>query len=327
MTPRVRDIVILGGGPTGLTAGIYAARANLKPLVIEGSQAGGQLMLTTMVENYPGFPEGILGPKLMQAMRAQAERAGTELLSEDAVGADFSHRPFMVRTQSGQEVIARAAIVATGASAKMLGLPSEERFLGRGVSTCATCDGFFFRGRDVMVIGGGDTALEETLYLANLARSVTVVHRRKELRASEVLQDRAFQHSKVQFIWDSEVTAILGNDQLTGVRLRNRLTGETTEHRTDGVFIAIGHKPSVDIFRGQLEMNAEGYLIVHERRMSSVEGVFVAGDVHDHVYRQAVTAAGFGAMAAIDAARWLQAAGDEPRATNRTVRTLVTAAT
>ncbi len=327
MTPRVRDIVILGGGPTGLTAGIYAARANLKPLVIEGSQAGGQLMLTTMVENYPGFPEGILGPKLMQAIRAQAERAGAELLSEDAVGADFSHRPFVVRTQSGQEVIARAVIVATGASAKMLGLPSEERFLGRGVSTCATCDGFFFRGRDVMVIGGGDTALEETLYLANLARSVTVVHRRNELRASKVLQDRAFQHSKVQFIWDSEVTAILGNDQVTGVRLRNRLTGETTEHSTDGVFIAIGHKPSVDIFRGQLQMNAEGYLIVHERRMSSVEGVFVAGDVHDHVYRQAVTAAGFGAMAAIDAARWLQAAGDEPRATNRTVRTLVTAAT
>ncbi len=327
MTPRVRDIVILGGGPTGLTAGIYAARANLKPLVIEGSQAGGQLMRTTMVENYPGFPEGILGPELMQAMRAQAERAGAELLSADAVGADFSHRPFVVRTQSGQEVIARAVIVATGASAKMLGLPSEERFLGRGVSTCATCDGFFFRGRDVMVIGGGDTALEETLYLANLARSVTVVHKRKELRASKVLQDRAFQHSKVQFIWNSEVTAILGNDQVTDVRLRNRLTGETTEHRTDGVFIAIGHKPSVDIFRGQLEMDADGYLIVHERRMSSVEGVFVAGDVHDHVYRQAVTAAGFGAMAAIDAVRWLEAAGDEPRATNRTVRTLVAAGT
>ncbi len=327
MKPSVQYIVILGGGPTGLTAGIYAARANLKPLVLEGSRAGGQLMLTTMVENYPGFPEGILGPELMQAMRAQAERAGTKLLSEDAVGADFSHRPFVIRTQSGQEVTARAVIVATGASAKMLGLPSEARFLGRGVSTCATCDGFFFRGRDVMVIGGGDTALEETLYLANLARSVTVVHRRNELRASKVLQDRAFQHSKVQFIWNSEVTEILGNDQVTGVRLRNRLTGETTEYRTDGVFIAIGHKPSVDVFRGQLEMNADGYLIVHERRMSSVEGVFVAGDVHDHVYRQAVTAAGFGAMAAIEAARWLQAAGDEPQETNQTARTLVTAAT
>ncbi len=324
MKPNVRDIVILGGGPTGLTAAIYTARANLKPLVIEGSQAGGQLMLTTMVENYPGFPEGILGPELMQAMRAQAERAGAEFLTEDAVGVDFSRRPFVASTQSGQEVTARAVIVATGASAKMLGLPSEERFLGRGVSTCATCDGFFFRGRDVTVVGGGDTALEEVLYLASLARSVTVVHRRDELRASKVMQERALQHPKVRFIWNSEVAEIMGNDKVTGVRLRNRLTGETTEHSTDGVFIAIGHEPSVDIFRGQLEMNEDGYLIVHERRMSSVEGVFVAGDVHDHVYRQAVTAAGFGAMAAIDAARWLQTA-DEPLAADRTVRTQVAA--
>jgi thioredoxin reductase (NADPH) len=325
MKPNVRDIVILGGGPTGLTAAIYTARANLKPLVIEGSQAGGQLMLTTMVENYPGFPDGILGPELMRAMRAQAERAGAELLSEDAVGVDFSHRPFVVRTQSGREVTARAVIVATGAAAKMLGLPSETHFLGRGVSTCATCDGFFFRGRDVTVVGGGDTALEEMLYLANLARSVTLVHRRDQLRASKVLQDRAFQHPKAQFIWNSEVTEILGNDKVTGVQLRNRLTGETSEHPTDGVFIAIGHRPSVDIFRGQLAMNEDGYLLVHERRMSSVEGVFVAGDVHDHAYRQAVTAAGFGAMAAIDAARWLQEAGDEPRETDQAVRALATA--
>ncbi len=327
MKDNVRDIVILGGGPTGLTAAIYAARANLKPLVIEGSQAGGQLMLTTMVENYPGFPEGILGPKLMQAMRAQAERTGAELLPEDAVSVDFSRRPFVVRTQSGQEETARAVIVATGASAKMLGLPSEERFLGRGVSTCATCDGFFFRGRDVTVVGGGDTALEETLYLANLARSVTVVHRRDELRASKVLQERAFQHPKVRFIWNSAVVEILGDDKVTGVRLRNRLTGETAEHRTEGVFIAIGHKPSVDIFRGQLEMNEDGYLIVHRRRMSSVEGVFVAGDVHDHVYRQAVTAAGFGAMAAIDAARWLQETGDTPLEAGQGVPALAAAAT
>jgi len=326
MNENTRDIVILGGGPAGLTAGIYAARANLHPLVIEGSRAGGQLMLTTMVENYPGFPEGILGPELMQAMRAQAERAGAEFLSEDAAGVDFSRRPFVVLTQSGQEATARAVIVATGASAKMLGLPSEERFLGRGVSTCATCDGFFFRGRDVTVVGGGDTALEEVLYLANLARSVTVVHRRDELRASEVLQDRAFQHPRVRFIWNSEVAEILGNDKVTAIRLRNRLTGEATEHRTDGVFIAIGHRPSVDIFRGQLEMSEDGYLIVHGRRMSSVEGVFVAGDVHDHVYRQAVTAAGFGAMAAIDAARWLQEAGDKPLEADRTVQTLEAAA-
>lgn len=322
---NMRDIVILGGGPTGLTAAIYTARANLKPLVIEGNQAGGQLMLTTKVENYPGFPEGILGPGLMQAMRDQAERAGAELLSEDAVGVDFSRRPFVVRTQSGQEVTARAVIIATGASAKMLGLPSEERFLGRGVSTCATCDGFFFRDRDVTIVGGGDTALEEALYLANLARSVTVVHRRAELRASKVLQDRASQHPKVQFIWNSDVVEILGNDKVTGVRLRNRVTGEITEHRTDGVFIAIGHRPSVDIFRGQLEINGDGYLVVHERRMSSVEGVFMAGDVHDHVYRQAVTAAGFGAMAAIEAARWLQVVGDERPEADRTARIKVAA--
>ncbi len=326
MKTSVRDVVILGGGPTGLTAAIYAARANLHPLVIEGSQAGGQLMLTTLVENYPGFPEGILGPELMQAMRAQAERAGAELLPEDAVGVNFSRRPFVVRTQSGQEVTGRAVIVATGASAKMLGLPSEERFLGRGVSTCATCDGFFFRSRDVIVVGGGDTALEEVLYLANLARSVTVVHRRHELRASKVLQERAFQQPKVRFIWNSEVAEILGDEKVTGLRLRDRTTGEVTAHTTDGVFIAIGHQPNVDIFRGALEMDHEGYIIVKERRMSSVPGVFVAGDVHDHVYRQAVTAAGFGAMAAIDAARWLQAAGDEPQGAVQTVRTQVVAA-
>ncbi len=322
---RVRDIVILGGGPTGLTAAIYTARANLRPLVIEGSQAGGQLMQTTLVENYPGLPEGILGPELMQAMRAQAERAGAEFLSEDAAGVDFSRRPFVVLTQSDQEVTARAVIVATGASAKMLGLPSEERFLGRGVSTCATCDGFFFRGRDVTVVGGGDTALEEVLYLANLARSVTVVHRRNELRASKVMQERALQHPKVQFIWNSEVVEILGNDKVTGVRLRHTTTGEVTERNTDGVFIAIGHKPNVDIFRGALDMDHEGYILVKERRMSSVEGVFVAGDVHDHVYRQAVTAAGFGAMAAIDAARWLQVASVELPEADRTGRTQVAA--
>ncbi len=310
MKGSVRDIVILGGGPTGLTAGIYAARANLKPLVIEGGQAGGQLMLTTMVENYPGFPDGIMGPELINAMRTQAERTGAEFISEDAAAVDFSRYPFVVRTQSGQEVTSRSVIVATGASAKMLGLPSEERFLGRGVSTCATCDGSFFRGRDVIVVGGGDTAMEEVLYLANLARSVTVVHRRNELRASKVMQERAFQHPKIRFVWNSEVVEILGDSKVTGVRLRNRLTGAITEHDTDGVFIAIGHKPNADIFRGQLEMNEDGYLIVHDRRMSSVEGVFVAGDIHDHIYRQAVTAAGFGAMAAIDAAHWLQQVGE-----------------
>lgn len=307
----MRDLVIVGGGPAGLTAAIYAARANLKPLVIEGNQAGGQLMLTTSVENYPGFPEGILGPELMAAMRAQAEHSGAEFLPEDAVAVDFSRRPFVIRTESGQEVTARAVVVATGASAKLLGLPSEQRLLGRGVSTCATCDGFFFRGQEVTVVGGGDTALEEALYLANLARSVTVVHRRDELRASKVLQERAFQHPRVRFIWNTEVLEILGDERVAGLRLRNRLSGEVTEHRTDGVFVAIGHRPSTEIFRGQLEVDREGYIILKERRMSSVEGVFVAGDVHDHVYRQAVTAAGFGAMAAIDAERWLQRIGRE----------------
>jgi len=307
----VRDLVIVGGGPAGLTAAIYAARANLQPLVIEGSQAGGQLMLTTSIENYPGFSEGILGPDLMQAMRAQAERTGAEFLSEDVAAVDFARRPFVLRTAGGQEVKARAVVVATGASAKMLGLPSEQQFLGRGVSTCATCDGFFFRGQDVMVVGGGDTALEEALYLANLARSVTVVHRRDQLRASKVMQERAFQHPRVRFIWNAEVVQIVGREKVTGVRLRDRRSGEVSEHETDGVFIATGHKPSTDIFHGQLEMNVEGYIVLKERRMSSVEGVFVAGDVHDHVYRQAVTAAGFGAMAAIDAERWLQRIGRE----------------
>lgn len=308
---NVREVVILGGGPTGLTAAIYAARANLHPLVIEGSAAGGQLMLTTKVENYPGFPDGILGPDLMQAMRAQAERAGAEFVSEDAIAVDFSRRPFAVRTQTGQDVHARAVIVATGASAKMLGLPSETRFLGRGVSTCATCDGFFFRGRDVVVIGGGDTAMEEALYLANIAGSVTVVHRRSGLRASKVMQERVLNHPKIRVIWDSAVVEILGEDRVTGLRLRDLRTSTITDHPTDGVFIAIGHKPNAELFRGHLAMNEDGYVIVDDRQSSSVEGVFVAGDVHDHVYRQAVTAAGYGAMAAITAARWLQQQGRE----------------
>ncbi|MGH2405243.1 MAG: thioredoxin-disulfide reductase [bacterium] len=321
----MREIVIIGSGPAGLTAAIYAARANLSPLVIEGSHAGGQLMLTTTVENYPGFPEGILGPELMQAMRVQAERAGAAFLSEDAIDVDFSRRPFVIRTESGQEVTARAVIIATGAVAKTLGLPSEEHLLGRGVSTCATCDGFFFRGQDVTVVGGGDAALEEALYLANLARSVTVVHRRDQLRASQIMQARAMQHPKIRFIWNSDVAKILGDDKVTGVRLRHTRSGELTDHRTDGVFIAIGHKPSSDLLRGQLETDRNGYLLVDERKMSSVQGVFVAGDVHDGLYRQAVTAAGFGAMAAMNAERWLQRAGYEPLEIDDTKRVRVAA--
>ncbi len=318
----VRNVVILGGAPAGLTAAIYAARANLSPLVIEGSQAGGQLMRTTMVENFPGFAEGIQGPDLMQAMRSQAERVGTEFISEDAVAVDFSRRPFLVRTEGGQGILSRSVIVATGASAKVLGLPSEERFLGRGISTCATCDGFFFRGRDVLVVGGGDAAMEEALYLANLARSVTVVHRGERLRASKIMQDHAFKDPRIQFVLNQEVEEVLGNGKVDAVRLRDRLTGEVTVHSTDGVFIAIGHRPNSDIFKGRLELDELGYIVLRDRTMSSVEGVFVAGDVHDRIYRQAITAAAFGAMAAIDAERWLQQNEDDTHAENTRELTL-----
>ncbi len=322
----MRNVVILGGAPAGLTAAIYAARANLQPLVIEGNQAGGQLMQTTMVENFPGFAEGVVGPDLIRAMRSQAERVGTEFIAEDTVAVDFSRRPFLVRTQSGQEIASRAVIVATGASAKVLGLPSEQHFLGKGVSTCATCDGFFFRGRDVLVVGGGDTAMEEALYLANLARSVTVVHRRERLRASKIMQDHASKDPRIQFILNQEVMEVLGNGKVDAVRLRDRLTGEVTVRPTDGIFLAIGHRPNTDLFKDQLEMDEMGYIVLKERTMSSVEGVFVAGDVHDRTYRQAITAAAFGAMAAIDAERWLQQNGDETPQTDRAAPALVAAA-
>jgi thioredoxin reductase (NADPH) len=302
----MRNLIILGGGPAGLTAAIYAARANLAPLVVEGAEAGGQLMLTTLVENYPGFEDGIMGPALMQTMRKQAERVGAEFITEDAVAVDFRRRPFVITTSSGQSLEARAVIVATGASAKMLGLPGEQRLLGRGVSTCATCDGFFFRNRDVIVAGGGDSALEEALYLGNLAKSVTVVHRRDALRASKIMQQRAFAHPKISFIWDTVIEDILGDGVVRGVRLRNLKTQEVTERPTDGVFVAIGHTPNTALFAGQLELDPQGYIRLRERSSTSVEGVFAAGDVHDHTYRQAVTAAGFGCMAAIDAERWLQ---------------------
>ncbi|MCS7235867.1 MAG: thioredoxin-disulfide reductase [Armatimonadota bacterium] len=306
----MRNVVILGSGPAGLTAAIYAARANLHPLVLEGSQPGGQLMLTTEVENFPGFAEPILGPELMQQMRRQAERVGAEFVAEDAVAVDFRARPFRVQAGNGEVYEARAVIVATGARARMLGLPSEQKYLGRGVSTCATCDGFFFRGKRVVVVGGGDTAMEEALYLANLAESVRVVHRRDQLRASRILQERAFRNSKIEFVWNHVVEEILGEDsRVTGVRLRHTHTEEVRELPTDGVFVAIGHVPNTDLFRGQLELDAAGYVVLKRGMMTSVEGVFAAGDVHDHTYRQAVTAAGYGCQAAIEAERWLTQQG------------------
>ena len=302
----MRNIVILGGGPAGLTAAIYAARANLAPLVIEGGEAGGQLMLTTLVENYPGFEDAIMGPSLMQAMRGQAERVGVEFVTEDAAKVALGGRPFSVTTQSGDHFEARALIVATGASARLLGLPGESRLMGRGVSTCATCDGFFFRKRDVVVVGGGDSALEEALYLGKIVKSVTVIHRRDQLRASRIMQDRALAHPVIRFIWDSVVEDVLGDGVVSGVRLRNIRTDQRIDHKTDGVFVAIGHTPNTGLFRGQLALDENGYIRLSERSATSVAGVFAAGDVHDHTYRQAVTAASFGCMAAIDAERWLQ---------------------
>ncbi|HEU5299583.1 MAG TPA: thioredoxin-disulfide reductase [bacterium] len=305
----MRNLIILGSGPAGLTAAIYATRAGLQPLVVAGAEAGGQLMLTTEVENFPGFADPVLGPDLMAAMRAQAERVGAEFVAEDASAVALSGRPFTVTLSSGDRLTSRALIVATGAKAKLLGLPGEQRLMGRGVSTCATCDGFFFRNRDVIVVGGGDTAMEEALYLAKLTKSVTVVHRRDQLRASKIMQQRAREHAKIGFVWNSVVADIQGDGKVSGVALQDLATGQVTTRPADGVFVAIGHKPNTDLFRGQLQMDENGYILRARRSMTNVDGVFVAGDVHDHTYRQAVTAAGYGCEAAIDAERWLSAQG------------------
>ena len=305
----MRQVIILGSGPAGLTAAIYTTRAGLRPLVIAGAEAGGQLMLTTEVENYPGFADPILGPDLMANMRAQAQRVGAEFMSEDASVVDVQTRPFRVTIQSGDVHEAHALIIATGAKAKLLGLPGEHRLMGRGVSTCATCDGFFFRNRDVLVVGGGDTAMEEALYLAKLAKSVTVVHRRDQLRASRIMAERAMQHDKIGFVWNSVVRDILGDGKVNGVTLEDLQTGRVSQRAADGVFVAIGHKPNTELFTGQLTIDANGYITRTERSKTSIAGVFAAGDVHDHTYRQAVTAAGYGCEAAIDAERWLVAQG------------------
>jgi thioredoxin reductase (NADPH) len=304
----VYDITILGSGPAGLTAAIYAARANLKPLVVEGLAAGGQLMITSDVENYPGFPKGILGPELMVEFRQQAERFGTQFLVGDASKVELRHSPILVHVEN-QTIETRTLILATGASAKWLGLESETALYGRGVSACATCDGFFFRDREVVVVGGGDTALEEALYLTRMVRQATVIHRRDQLRGSKIMQARAFKNEKVRFIWDTVVEEILDPElgKVNGVRLRNVKTNELRDHPTDGVFIAIGHQPNSKLFEGQVEMDERGYVICRPNSTyTNVPGVFACGDLMDAVYRQAVTAAGTGCMAAIDAERWLE---------------------
>ena len=312
---EIRDVVVLGSGPAGLTAAIYSARADLRPLVLEGEtssssdQPGGQLMLTTDVENFPGFAHGVLGPELMVSMRAQAERFGAEILTERASRVDLASTPMGIwigdRDLPEPTLRARTLIIATGARSLMLGLENEARLLGHGVSTCATCDGFFFRDKRIVVIGGGDSALEEALFLTKFGDSVTVVHRRKELRASKIMQDRAFRNEKITFRWDSTVVDVLGDERLTGLRLRDVNTGEESEIVADGVFVAIGHAPSTELFAGQLETDEAGYLVSREGTKTNVPGVFACGDVQDHVYRQAVTAAGSGCMAAIDAERYL----------------------
>jgi thioredoxin reductase (NADPH) len=309
-----REVLIIGSGPAGLTAAIYTARANLRPLVIEGEpsstgdQPGGQLMLTTDVENYPGFPEGILGPELMQRFREQAARFGAEFVTARVTKVDFAgppHRAWVGDT----EYRARAVIISTGAQALMLGLPAEERLLGHGVSTCATCDGFFFREQDIAVVGGGDSAMEEALFLTKFASSVTVIHRRDELRASKIMQDRAFANPKIHFHWNGVVVDLVGDSKLEGVVVRDVKTEEESTLDVTGLFVAIGHRPNTDLFAGQLDLDQAGYLVPHGRSTATnAPGVFACGDVQDQIYRQAVTAAGSGCMAAIDAERWLEAA-------------------
>jgi thioredoxin reductase (NADPH) len=303
---KTERVIIIGSGPAGLTAAIYAARADLSPLMIEGFQAGGQLMLTTDVENYPGFPDGILGPEMMDRFRKQAERFETRIISADVDRVDFSARPFGIWVGE-DEYRADSVIISTGASARWLDIPGEERLRGRGVSACATCDGFFFRDQDLVIVGGGDSAMEEALFLTKFASNVTIVHRRDEFRASKIMAQRALDHPKIDVIWNSVVTEITGEDEVEGVRLRNVVTDEVTDRPTSGVFVAIGHTPNTSLFEGQITLNDKGYIEVGDGTYTSVTGVFAAGDVADYTYRQAITAAGTGCMAAIDAERWLEA--------------------
>ena len=307
--PRTVRVAIIGSGPAGLTAAIYAARALLNPVLIAGLEPGGQLTITTDVENYPGFAEVIQGPWLMEQMRAQAEHVGTEFMDDLVANVDLSQRPFRIQLDSGLTLLAETLIIATGAQAKWLGIESEQRFRGFGVSACATCDGFFYRDKEVAVVGGGNTAVEEALFLTSFASKVTVIHRRNEFRAERILQERLFAHPKIEVIWDSAVEEILGEGTplvVTGARLRNVKTGEVSDLKADGVFVAIGHAPASSLFKGQLEADESGYLkVIPGKTATAIEGVYAAGDVTDHVYRQAVTAAGMGCMAALEAARFL----------------------
>ena len=315
--PEIRNVIIIGSGPAGLTSAIYTARANLAPLLIEGEpsstsdQPGGQLMLTTEVENFPGWPDGIMGPELMMKFREQALRFGTEIVTRKVSKVDLSARPFKVwigDTDAPEPThLAHSVIVSTGARSLMLGLEEESRLLGHGLSTCATCDGFFFRDHDIAVVGGGDSAIEEALFLTKFAKTVTLVHRRDELRASKIMQDRAFANEKMRFAWNSTVSAIHGEQTVESVTLTDTVTGEERPLAVTGVFVAIGHRPNTDLFAGQLTTDENGYLVTHSGSLTNIEGVFACGDVQDHVYRQAITAAGSGCMAAIDCERWLEA--------------------
>jgi thioredoxin reductase (NADPH) len=316
VTTTIHNVVIVGSGPAGLTAAIYTARANLAPLVIEGEvsstsdQPGGQLMLTTEVENFPGFPDGVMGPELMGRMREQAGKFGAEFVSAKVTSIDISERPFVVRTAT-HEYRAQTIIVSTGARSLMLGLDNESKLIGHGLSTCATCDGFFFRGQEIAVVGGGDSALEEAIFLTKFASKVTVIHRRDSLRASKIMQERAFANPKIEFKWNSTVSAIVGEDRVEAIELTDTVTGASTTLPIGGLFVAIGHRPNTDLFKGLLDMDENGYLITQpDSTYTNVPGVFACGDVQDHTYRQAVTAAGTGCMAAIDAERWLEHHGE-----------------
>jgi thioredoxin reductase (NADPH) len=308
MSSTHRQVIIIGSGPAGLTAALYSARANLSPLLIEGIEAGGQLMLTTLVENYPGFQKGIMGPELMSEMRLQAEHFGTDILQGNVTSVDLSRRPFTIGLGGGTTFTCGALIIATGASARWLEIGSDRKLSGHGVSTCATCDGYFFRGKPIAVVGGGDSAMEEAIYLTKFASKVTVIHRRDTLRASKIMQDKAFANPKIEFIWDSEIADVndVEKGEVTSIVVRNLKTGSLTDVPLDGVFIAIGHTPNTSLFKGQIDLDETGYIKTYGGTKTSIAGVFAAGDVQDHIYRQAITAAGSGCMAAIDAERFLE---------------------